>query len=450
MANETATQNTPTGAQTNQVSTLDPLSQLILNSVARQGSPLDGLNSRLPASNNPAPMPVLQGSTQDLEQRAAAAPRTAPAAPAPPSDDPDITRARAGITDTQNALQSRMKTYEGTQAKIAALPPVNPADHKPSWTDRLMGAGEGFLLGYGKGNEARGAEAGANLTHRGLEKAEAARNAQLKPLLEQLNAEREEIPLLNSSNETAWRGFEAVKDSKDLDRKQELADTKQEFDEKLNELRQKAEADKNQHWIDTLNELSERNKNQNQNAQDKLDMQAKLLDLREEMLRDKEAKSGKGTPVQFSNAEAKKAQGLQKAQADYNRATKGLNPNNPEDLKTIHDAHDAFDAAQQEVENAYEAEVNSLGGSASHQDVVKDWRGSNQPAASPAAPATPARPSAQPPAAPALAKGDLTPTASQWKDPSKGLRVKQPSGAVQLWKLDNGKPVLVSTDTGKK
>lgn len=442
-------QSAPNG----QVNNLDALSQLIMNSVARPGSPLDALNSRMPAANPPA-MPVLQGSTSDLEQRAAQTRTVAPQATGvpQPSDDPDITAARAGITSSQTALQDRMKNYEATQAKIAAVPPVNPADHQPKWYDRLLGAGEGFALGYGKGNAAKGAEAGADVTRRGLNKAESDRKAALDPLLTQLNAEREEIPLLNSSNETAWRGFEAAKDSKDLNRKQELADTKQEFDEQISAVRVKAEHDQNQNAIDRLNEIEERNKNQNQNAQEKLQLQKELLDLRESMLKNQEGKSGKGTPVQFSNVENDKHASLRKAQGDYDKATKDLDPKNAEDIQAIHDAHEKFSEAQQQAEDAYESQLNALGGSVQHQDVTKDWNGSGPPPpGTPPPAATPAaKPAVAAPAANGLAKGDSAPSPSMWKDQSKGLRVKQPSGVVQVWQLKEGKPTLVSSSDGKK
>src|SRR5579872_3486269 len=201
--------NAPSGSPA-QISNLDQLSQLIMRLPRAGGSPIDtlvppaGAQSKF-AETNPSPDAPMKpipgalsaspapaaGSTADLESRVR--PQPSPAQPNPPSDDPMLSY-KAALDKSNQNLQDMIAQENATRAKMAAVPAVNPHDYRPKWYDRLMGAGVGFLAGYG--NAARGIEAGSEVTNRRLTNAQKQRQAALQPLMEQLNAEREEVPLL--------------------------------------------------------------------------------------------------------------------------------------------------------------------------------------------------------------------------------------------------------------
>lgn len=433
---------------------LDQLSQLLMN-LPRQGSPLDGLKP------NPVVMPTLAApgapapGTADLESRLAQ-PRTMPtAAPPQPSDDPSITSARAGLDTAaaqSQALQARM---EATQGKLSAIPPLTPDQLKPKWYDRLLGGVVGGLAGYG--DAARGAELGGRVTNRRGIEAQANYTRARSPLLEQLQAEREEIPVLTMGNEAAQRQFTAARDTQSLNQKEELNTIKQDLGDKLADVKKQladakdaADTNKQQNALQRLDQLQ-------QDIDRKIDQGQQLQDLRERVSDLKEQAGGKAKPAQSLAVQNKRDASWGRARREYdaNVAKLGLSSDQSklkgEDKAAIKEAQDDYYSKLQDAQDEYEQGIGVIGGSADHVELQRNHFG-EQPTAQPSggggsAPAGPAAPSKS---GAAPAKGDIAPSAAQFKTPGKGLRVQQPNGAIQIWKLEGKTPVLVKEEKGAK
>jgi hypothetical protein len=202
-----------------------------------------------------------------------------------------------------------MGAYEDTEKKIAAVPPLDPNSLRPKWYDRLLGGGVGFLAGYG--NAERGAQLGGAVTNRRYTEAKNERSAQISPLLEQLNAEREEIPMLNSANESAWRQFQGAQDAKKLDIQQNKADTDREYKQDIVDIRQQIQAGNIQKASDLLDqkqkELAERQKR----GEDTRNYRDGLLDLKQQMQDWKEKHGSDPKPARNSSLRQLKTSAMQ-------------------------------------------------------------------------------------------------------------------------------------------
>lgn len=416
-------------SQQNQTqSPLDLLSQLIGN-LPQPGTPqFNGQGPMAPPATDDAKAlapPPTPGSTADLESKVPQLPRQFPQA----SDDPAITGARAQLDRSQGQIQDSLGRMQSAQQKIAAVPPVNPANYQPSWKDRLMGAGVGTLAGIGDPRQA--GPAAHNFAYRGLERADANRAHTLAPLLQQLATERQALPLYKDSADTAWKQFEGGRQDREDAIKQQNADTNQEFKESIADIRQQianGNSDTAQQKIaQAEKQLAERT----ENDKGKLDMQRQLLDLKQQIF---DAKVAKGNPAdkpatkaQFAMVEQRKATGLAKAEAQYQREIALIGPT---DANGRQEVADRLAQNKQDVQDSYLEQQAALQGN-------PDGGAPKPAAATPKTAATPAAASPQAPTAQA-------PPSSLWKGKEgKVLVLKTAQGKTERWQLIGGTPKLV-------
>lgn len=270
---------------------LDQLSQLLM-SIPKAGSPADGWAPPMalpsPQTSSTPVSSSQSGAVVSPQPATAAAPPIQTVSPTPPSDDPALASARAGMNSSQTALTKGLSDYSDTRGKMAAIPAVNPADYKPHWYDRLLGGLVGTAAGIG--DPARGAEVGANVTHRGLINAQNSRASQIQPLLEQLNAEREEVPMLNAANESANRQVQSIQNDRKIAETERKDQALEGLRADVNDLHAKAQTDKQADFKDKLDQMqkkfdSDANLRQQMlsNQGDAIDMRGKIADLQNQI-----------------------------------------------------------------------------------------------------------------------------------------------------------------------
>jgi hypothetical protein len=326
------------------------------------GAPLDALSQlimQLPQGGaptfNPKAAPAI-GSTEDLEAKAAQ-PRVAQQA-IQPSDDPAITSARQQLNTSQDQIQGSLGRMTNAQQQIAAVPPVNLADHQPTWKDRLLGGVVGTLAGINDPSKA--APVAHDFAYRGLERADAQRQRTLAPLLEQLKTERESLPLYKDSADTSWKQYEAASQDRNAARLQEGTDARAKYEGDIADIRRevaKNNLDVAGQKIDmSLKRLDEKSKND----AGLLDVKQQLLDLKQRTASgDKPA-----TKQQFAARDYKLKAGLAAAEKEYTKEVSGLDPKDTAGQK---DALDRLNNAKQQEYNAYDAATVDLGGTPGSQ-----------------------------------------------------------------------------------
>jgi hypothetical protein len=378
-----------------------------------------------------------------------APPAMAPAAPKP-SDDPALTMPTLPQTPTFQApdlLNKRTATRTAIDSVNAAH--ANDArDNRPHWYDRLLGGALGAAVGGVTGNEKQGAEVGGKVTNRAFNRVDQQRQRELSPLFRNLNAQKEDEPFYKESDKAGQDTFEDKFKVAKEGREQQTATANAEYKNDLNDIKQSMADNKHDEALSRIQEMEKRLDEKTNHDKDWMDIQNKLLDLRQQAIDLKEKNGGKKTGNISDRIQKDKDATESRAKRDYDKAMEGItDKNSPEAL----DARRAYIQAMQASQNSYEQRIENSGGEPEHVEydeggVARNNAGSAVGEARSAAPPS-EKPGPETAAAPAQsAKGDITPQASQWKDKSKGLRVKQPGGAVQVWKLENGKPVLVKTE----
>jgi hypothetical protein len=302
------------------------------------------------------------------------------------TDDPNVRGEQPPKTpDLGSYLNPALNQYKSDLAgyqKADEANRIDPQKVKPRLWERLVG----FGLGATQLKDPQNAGAVASeVVGRRQAGAENARNLALAPWTQRLEQDKAGVPLAESAARTAHEQGE-------LDLQRYNAITNSEYKEAIASIRDevaKGNIEKAENQLDQQQKALEEKKDRDA---DYFKMQHALLDLREHIADQKAAGGTKAKPTQFAGAESKKASALEKAKTVYDRET-ALAGTDPDARKT---AEDNFHAAQQEAQDAYEAEINSLGGEASHQDVSSWWGGTRaaQPAA--AAPAATPSPNAKP------------------------------------------------------
>lgn len=406
----------------------------------------------------PAPPPVAAAPAPPIQQ--------APAAPvAAPSDDPAITSGRQNLDQSSAALQDAIKTYQGTQAKIAAVPPVDYNAKKPSPWSRLLGGIVGTAAGYGGGPQVA-QQVARGVTYRTLNQADIERQRQLDPLFQQLQSEREGIPMYQAANEGAWRQFQGGLDASRENRLKQADDntigsklpTKeigpdgQAHYYQITKGGQKVEVETPKSVLDDQRKRDEDSNTPATGARPEPDPTSKgayriktksgdyipytfksvdeaalagdktgtALFNREHQPRETD-KEKRGTPNQFAGVEVKKQQALTSAEHAYKKALTDLAPNDADGQK---EALDELNGAKQRAQDAYEQELQSLGGTASHVDATTAGKPGGKSTAPPNA--------ATPP-----------PTLWQGKE-TKILSLRDPATKqVHRWQLKGGAPQMI-------
>lgn len=359
------------------------------------GAPLDALSQLImqlpqggPPAFNPKAAPAL-GSTEDLEAKADQ-PRVAPQA-IQPSDDPAITSARQQLNTSQDQIQGSLGRMTNAQQQIAAVPPVNLADHQPTWKDRLLGGLVGTAAGFADPSKA--GPAAHNFAYRGLERADAQRQRTLAPLLEQLKTERESLPLYKDSADTSWKQYEAASQDRNAARLQESTDARAKYEGDIADIRREV-ASNNLDVAGKKIEMMEKRLNEKtQNDQGNLEVRRQLLDLREKIAGGEKP----ATKQQFAGRDYKLKTGLAAAEKEYNDNINKLDDPKGTDTKGRQEALDILNKRKEQEYNSYDAATIDLGGTPG-----------SQAAPTAVAPPSAVPPQAQPQTKPAQA-GEVSP-----------------------------------------
>lgn len=470
---------------------------------------LSMLFANLPKPGAPAAPGAAPGA---VAPTMAAAPPAAPAPPiqpaaqspvAPPSDDPAITAGRQSLDQSNTSLQEAIKAYQGTQSKIAAVPPVDVQANKPHWYDRLLAGVVGTAAGYGGGPQVA-EQAAHGVAYRKLNQADNERQRQLDPLFQQLQSEKEGIPMYQAANEGAWRQFQGGLDTSREHRLQEADDNT--IGSKVPEKgpdgkyyqRTKGgkmvEVEKPKSVIDDERKRDEDSNTPAPGARPEpdptkkgtyrvktksgdyipytfksVDEAALAKDPTGTALFNKahpgprDAKEKTATPGQFNAANRHKSVGIANAHKEFAKATEGLDPKDGKESTALafQDAHNAYNEAVQQAQNAYEDEVETLGGSAKHVEIPPTKSGFEKKGVAPAAGDAAEPAPAAAPNGPGQNGGGVpaTPPASLWEGKEskksgtgyKRITIKDPkTGVEHVWDFKGGKPVMVKESSKEK
>lgn len=336
----------------------------------------------------------------------------------PPSDDPAISPTPKAPDVSNSPVTGLLKSMQDTQARISAVPKPDPTQLKPKWYDRLLGAGVGFAAGWG--NAERGYDLGSNVTNRRWNSAQTQYERTVTPLQAQLQSEREQLPAAEAAAKIPQTDWENRMQQHREERETFTAKSTAQYKSDLNDIRTMMDQGKLDMAQQRINETAEKNKND-------YELKNKLLELRQQIFDMKQSQNQQGKPQQFASVANRKAQALQKAEANYRKTLSQLTP---DDKKAQEEALQQLYEDKQAAQDAYEEGVTTLGGTAEHLDVTQP--GPSKPAPTPA--------SAPQQTTNAGVSADL------WKG-REGKRLVMSDGSK--WELQNGRPVQVSAPTKK-
>lgn len=238
-------------------------------------------------------------------------PAAQPSAVPSPSDDPALTGARQRFTDTSKAFSDLLGQERDIGGKIAAVPQVNRADYKPSIGRKILGMVLGGIAGTD--DPKFGAQTGQNYINKPYNRAVEAREKTLAPFLAQQNAVERQVPLLNASNQSAWREYQSGLEGKKLDISSKREQDTAEWHNTANDIRQEI--------ADSQKEGREaRVSQQHQNEIDKMASQSDNLDLKRDALKLQQQLGDMNASIRDRNATTgENAENDKAAQAEINQ-----------------------------------------------------------------------------------------------------------------------------------
>lgn len=324
---------------------------------ATTGMPIGGLRTtQMPAPYAP-PATTLPASGAKLPQ-----PTDDPAV-APMQKPPDVMQY---LTPAMKQMNEDLAGYRTADQANR----INPQAVKPRLWERLVGFGLGATQ---LRNPENAGNVAGEVVNRRRNAAELARSTALAPWTQRLEQDRQSLPAYRDVAETAGKQADLNLKTHQENRETWSAQQQAQWHDDEAEIRKMYDEGRIKDAEDRINELAERNKNDELYKNKLLDLRGELLKLQQEKL-DK----GKDHTAQSTSAETQKANSLRAAHTAYAKATQGLptDPNAPwtdEQKGQLQQAQDAYHQAAQEAEDAYEAKVAELGGSMTHQDVTTDW-----------------------------------------------------------------------------
>lgn len=277
--------------------------------------------------------------------------------------NPALTRYNSDMTGYQQADQANR---------------IDPQNVKPKLWERLLG----FVAGATQlRNPENAGNVASEIVNRRRDQAEQNRSLALAPWTQRLQLDKEGVPLAESAARTANEQGHLDLDAAKENRERFSAQSNSEYKTAIAGIREeiaKGNMEKAENQLDQQQKALQEKKDKDAEW---FQMQHSILDLRQQVEEHKEQKDNKTKPSQSVGIESRKASALQKAKTAYDRDT-ALAGNDPDARKT---ADDNFKQAQQDAQDAYEAEINSAGGEAGHQDVASWQKGSQATNAAPAA-----------------------------------------------------------------
>lgn len=374
-----------------------------------------------PSITQPAPAPA---AAQPAAPQPVAPPQQFPVPTTPTFQNPDV----AGM----KALQDKI---------TAASQPVTRADHPASIWQKILSPVLGGLVA-GTSTVGEGTAAGKGLLSKNYDRAVDAQKQQLDPLYKQMELQEKMLPFNKEANTNSQNTYEDNLHSHDAFQRQQEADDTQST--RAPEIRK--DPDGTEHFFyktrggkefegpapaGYVNSQTRKTEDQNTPAVGArpekdpdsksgalrirtkdggfMPYQAKTIDegalegdprakaLYDEAHRDKSQETKPATPAQYAKVQGDRDKGWNVAHKEYAKAVEALSPKDTEGLQQAR--QDFYDQRQQ-VQDEYEDQIGTLGGTAKHTDLPRNIFGEDQAGAAPtAAPAAGASPAASAPKA---------------------------------------------------
>lgn len=348
------------------------------------------------------------------------------------SDDPAISGAAPQVSPTMPTAPAPMvrppiptaPTFQGPDmgalSKLrdsiaGASQPVMRADHPASIWQKLLSIPLAAVEGYG--NAKQGIEAGNSFLDRNYDRAVEAQKSQLDPLYKQLELQEKMLPFNREANTNSQNTFEdQLKGSEALQKQQESDETQSTRAPEI-----KTDPDGTEHfWYKTRggqeyegaappgHENAQRRAEEDKStpavgarpekdpaggmrvktkAGGYMPWTAKTVEegalngdpnarrMYDEAHRDKSQEEKPATHQQYSKVQTDRDKGWNTAHKEYAKQVELLSPKDTEGLKKAQ--QDFYDARQQ-VQDEYEDQINTLGGTAQHTELPRNIFGEEQ------------------------------------------------------------------------
>lgn len=360
----------------------------------------------------------------------AAPPVAPPVAPPPVAPVAPPTPTQFPIPTTPKFQSPNVDRVKDLQDQIAAhSQPVTHADHPGSWWQKLLSIPVAALVAGAGGDVKQGVTVGSALANRNYNHAVRDQNEQLDPLYKQLDMQEKASGLYRDANTNSQNTFEDSLKGHDAFQKQQEADETQST--RAPEVRTGPDG-KTQYIYRTrggqefpgpepaniTNSKTREEEDKNTPApgaraeKDPADPSGKTLRVRtkaggympysaktieegalngdptatalfnREHREKGEPGEKKATPAQYSKVQGDRDKGWDAAHKEYAKALEAISPKDTEGRKQ---AQQDFYDKRQEIQDEYEDQINTLGGSASHTKLPRNLFGEEQPDAAPAA-----------------------------------------------------------------
>lgn len=271
----------------------DQLSMLFANLANPNATTAPAPGATTPTSPARTPQPI---AAPPVARPPVSTPAAAPSAPAPPlpapitngappapaSDDPSISPLPKPPDLSQSPVASLLKQYNDTQSKIAAVPPVDYNAKKPSPWSRLLGGIVGTAAGYGGGPQVA-QQVARGVTYRTLNQADIERQRQLDPLFQQLQTEREGIPLAQAASQVPQQDFENNMSVAKESRERAAEKSASQYKSDIADIRQQVATNNNANAKSKLEELATKLQNDATFREGLLSNKSDALALRSQM-----------------------------------------------------------------------------------------------------------------------------------------------------------------------
>lgn len=345
----------------------------------------------------------------------AAAPQPRPAAPVQPTAPP--APSQFPIPSTPTFQSPDISGLRALQEKYAtASQPVTRADHPSSIWQKLLSIPVAGLVGATSDPE-KGVKAGSGILNSNYNRAVEAQKQQLEPLFKQIELQEKAAALYRDSNQNSQNTFEdSLKSHDALQRQQESDETQSTRAPEI-----KTDPDGTEHfWYKTRggqeyegaappgHENAQRRAEEDKStpavgarpekdpaggmrvktkAGGYMPWTAKTVEegalngdpnarrMYDEAHRDKSQQEKPATHQQYSKVQTDRDKGWNTAHKEYAKQVELLSPKDTEGLKKAQ--QDFYDARQQ-VQDEYEDQINTLGGTAQHTELPRNIFGEEQ------------------------------------------------------------------------
>lgn len=379
--------------------------------------------------------------------------RAAMNGPEAPSDDPELSPLPTAPDLSNSPMAKVLKDYSDTQQKIQAIQAPDPAKMQPRLYQRLAGFAAGTAAGLR--NPQVGEETARDIANRDYNRAQSSYQAQVAPLERQLQSDREALPLAEAQSKIPQQSFEnELKLSQEQRNRQATQGRVAWYESRAKELTgkfisgtEKQDPNSPTGWsaetfdgdLKPFTPPSYAKKPVEPKSADEAYAAAsaaqksgdtaeykRLTSLGDQMTKvqrgniaaehpNKDLNEGGWTPGESREIDSRSRRFQMRINALEKARTDLIGSNNAEDKASLQEMDNEIEQNQKQIDSI-------------EQDVMSRRNGGKGSSSA----------SSQP--------NQSGPDPSLWKDKSKVLVTRNRSGAVQRWKLQDGKPVLISEE----